>query len=67
MRLRTQCSRSLGMYAPRNRFLDELERSEDRAQALHERRYLAQLLSHPECEDPDHPGCPGCVDDGPED
>jgi hypothetical protein len=31
-------------------------RAEDDA----ERRYQAQLLAHPDCRDPDHPGCANC-------
>lgn len=23
-------------------------------------RYRRQLLNHPNCQDPDHPGCPAC-------
>ena len=25
-----------------------------------ERRYHARLMRHPDCRDPDHPGCPDC-------
>lgn len=34
---------------------DELARA-DRA----ERRAHARLMRHPDCRDPDHPGCPDC-------
>ena len=37
--------------------LDEL-----RAQARHDRRYRADLAQHPDCRDPDHPGCEACED-----
>lgn len=30
--------------------------AEDRA----ERRYRAKLSAHPDCNDPDHPGCHSC-------
>lgn len=27
------------------------------------RRYRAKFLAHPDCRDPDHPGCEKCRDD----
>jgi hypothetical protein len=26
------------------------------------RRYLAELMMHPDCRDPDHPGCNNCIE-----
>ena len=37
---------------------DEL-RQEDAAN----RRYERDLMAHPDCRDPDHPGCSRCIDD----
>lgn len=37
---------------------DEME--ELRAQAQAERRYQRMLTAHPDCRDPDHPGCESC-------
>lgn len=28
-----------------------------------ERRRFGQLMAHPDCRDPDHPGCSDCIDD----
>lgn len=39
---------------------DDDEYEELRAQALFERRYLNNLMRHPDCRDPDHPGCESC-------
>lgn len=36
----------------------EALRAEDRWR----RRHRAQLLEHPDCRDPDHPGCDSCQD-----
>ena len=38
-----------------------------KAQRLFERRRNARLLDHPDCRDPDHPGCEHCEDDETED
>lgn len=38
--------------------LDDLRR-----QARHERQYLNDLARHPNCQDPDHPGCEACEGD----
>lgn len=40
-------------------FEDDL-RADDR----HKRRYMNKLNAHPDCRDPDHPGCGKCRDDG---
>ena len=37
---------------------DDLQ--EAAAEALHDRRYQQQLSRHPQCIDPDHPGCAYC-------
>lgn len=34
------------------------------ADVRHKRRYLNKLNLHPDCRDPDHPGCDKCRDDG---
>lgn len=34
-----------------------------RAQDRYERRYQAHLMSHPDCRDPDHPGCEHCEEE----
>lgn len=31
-----------------------------RAEVAAERRYHNAYLAHPDCRDPDHPGCPTC-------
>ncbi|MDZ7789707.1 MAG: hypothetical protein U5L08_04285 [Xanthomonadales bacterium] len=41
----------------------EDERAELRAETLHQRRYQRQLDAHPQCNDPDHPGCEQCEDE----
>lgn len=41
----------------------EFEREELRAQDRFERNYLRRLTAHPDCRDPDHPGCEQCEDD----
>ncbi len=42
---------------------DDPEVEELRAQSRFERRYQADLARHPDCRDPDHPGCPQCEDE----
>lgn len=42
------------------RTLDELIDDHVVADDLHRRRYLAALRRHPDCSDPDHPGCDEC-------
>lgn len=34
-----------------------------RAEAQWERRRHNMLMRHPDCRDPDHPGCESCADD----
>lgn len=43
-------------------FLD-FELDELRAEANAERRRRNALISHPDCRDPDHPGCQMCADE----
>lgn len=43
--------------------MDELDFYELAQQARAERIYMAQLCSHPDCRDPDHPGCERCCED----
>jgi hypothetical protein len=31
-----------------------------RAEARHQRRVMMGHLAHPNCQDPDHDGCPAC-------
>lgn len=38
----------------------EYEMAELRAERDHERRQRRDLMAHPDCRDPDHPGCDGC-------
>jgi len=38
----------------------EAEAAELRAQDRHEHAYTARLMAHPDCNDPDHPGCVVC-------
>ena len=42
-------------YSDTEDTVDEL-----RLEAQAERRYRNRLLRHPDCGDPDHPGCPTC-------
>jgi len=46
---------------------DNAEHRELKSQDLYEKRYRFQLMSHPNCRDPDHPGCPECDDDDTQD
>jgi hypothetical protein len=43
--------------------LDDDEIREYREAEIINRRYQANLLSHPQCRDPDHPGCERCEGD----
>ena len=43
---------------------DEAERSELRAQDRHDKKYQRELVAHPDCQDPDHPGCEACEGEG---
>ena len=45
-------------YDPNEADYDEL-----RAQDRHDRRYSSELARHPNCNDPDHPGCENCEGD----
>ncbi len=40
--------------------MDEDDYDEYRHQAMLDRRYKNALLRHPDCRDPDHPGCEKC-------
>lgn len=42
---------------------DDDERAELAAQARANKRYLNRLARHPDCRDPDHPGCSSCMDE----
>ena len=47
-------------------YLDGLcddDRQELLAEGRHQRRYERQLSAHPDCRDPDHPGCWRCGDE----
>ena len=37
--------------------------AEARAETRHARRYQRELSAHPNCCDPDHPGCEDCQGD----
>ena len=39
---------------------DECDRAELAAQDRHNRHYQHALIGHPQCNDPDHPGCESC-------
>lgn len=39
------------------------EVNDRRAEARAEQRYERTLARHPDCRDPDHPGCTKCRDD----
>ena len=41
--------------------MDELEAEELRREAIAMRWYRQKLASHPDCRDPDHPGCAKCM------
>ena len=40
--------------------LDETDKAEFRREMQQEKRYKKQLVQHPHCQDPDHPGCEKC-------
>lgn len=44
-------------------YIDEYELEELRAQVRFERKRDARLSRNPDCRDPDHPGCPKCMED----
>lgn len=43
-------------------YIDEYELEELRAQVRFERQRDARLSRNPDCRDPDHPGCPKCME-----
>ena len=67
----------IGSYAVSSLYDDgpDYDLEDERQEALFQRRYQARLSRHPDCRDPDHPGCEGCEpgengepeDDGAED
>ena len=34
---------------------------DEEIQRLAKKRYRSQLMRHPDCRDPDHPGCSSCL------
>lgn len=42
---------------------DEADAQEAAAQDRFERNYNRQYMAHPDCRDPDHPGCELCMED----
>lgn len=40
--------------------MDEYEISAQRTAALRQRQHVSRLAAHPDCRDPDHPGCEQC-------
>lgn len=46
--------------------IDEYDRAELIAEDQAKKRYLAWYARHPDCRDPDHPGCADCREDWPE-
>lgn len=47
--------------------LNEYDYDDMRAEELAERRYRNALSRHPDCRDPDHPGCECCEESDTED
>ena len=43
----------------------DYERAELARIDAHQRRYHNRLTRHPDCRDPEHPGCPCCEPDEP--
>ena len=43
--------------------MDEYDIEELKAQDRHERLYRLKMMEHPDCRDPDHPGCEKCEDE----
>ena len=41
--------------------MDEIEADELRHEAIAMRRHQQKLAAHPDCRDPDHPGCAKCM------
>lgn len=41
---------------------DEIDRAALQAEIQAERIYMRSLAAHPDCRDPDHPGCRRCTD-----
>jgi hypothetical protein len=50
-------------YGPPEYDPNEADYDELRAQDRHDRRYSSELARHPNCNDPDHPGCENCEGD----
>ena len=50
-------------YGPPDYDPNEADYDELRAQDRHDRRYSSELARHPNCNDPDHPGCENCEGD----
>jgi len=46
--------------------LDESDLDNMRAEDFYRRRYQANLASHHDCRDPDHPGCELCEEENEE-
>ena len=42
--------------------MDDLEAEELRREVIAMRWYQKKLASHPNCRDPDHPGCEKCME-----
>lgn len=41
--------------------IDHDDLAELRAEVRAQRRYLRAICAHPDCRDPDHPGCATCM------
>ena len=41
----------------------EIEAAQLRAEYRCQRAQLAKLMRHPDCRDPDHPGCSNCCEE----
>lgn len=42
--------------------IEQIEENELRAERHRQRRYDQHVTAHPDCRDPDHPGCEQCME-----
>jgi hypothetical protein len=49
------------------RYSDAIEAGYDGPSPAQERRYRNEIMRHPDCRDPDHPGCDSCMGESGED
>ena len=43
---------------------DDNDLADEQAEYLAQKRYARRLMAHPDCRDPDHPGCQDCEGEG---